>query len=175
MSKLPKLETLEEYGGEWHQYIEAIYSIFKEHFIDSKPKFHSDKFEVRINSRPIRQNKEFTFWHIISEGKVEEEREPNLRRCERIRFPKYLIENFNSDTTRSWEKEVRSSNGSRENRIHIATKDFSYIIVLSPIRKDLRTLITAFYVDKVYQRKKYEKDYEKYKLKQKREPFDGVP
>lgn len=32
--------------------------------------------------------KEATFWHMIQEGRIEEDRTPDIRRCERIRWPK---------------------------------------------------------------------------------------
>jgi len=41
-----------------------------------------------LKRHPMTQNKEATFWHMIQEGSVESERIPDIRRCERIRWPR---------------------------------------------------------------------------------------
>ncbi|MNH30689.1 hypothetical protein D3C79_909980 [compost metagenome] len=41
-----------------------------------------------LKRHPVIQGKEATFWHMISEGNDEAERLPDLRRCERIRWPR---------------------------------------------------------------------------------------
>lgn len=164
---LPALILYESFGSNYENYISAIYEIFQNDFLNSTPIFRLDPSEVHINSRPYEQNKEHTFWHITTEGKVESDRLTNFRRCERIRYPKFLIENYDSAICKIWEKDISTKKG-REKRIHISTNDFSYLVVLSTqTRKDsriIRTLITAFYVEETYQRKKNEKDYKMYKI-----------
>jgi hypothetical protein len=164
---LPLLICLENYENNFDVYLDKVYLSFQQDFLYSYPMFKYDPSEIHINSRPYTNDKEFTFWHIISEGKAENERVPNLRRCERIKFPRYLIENYESIDCKIWEKDVLA-NKSREKRIHISTSDFSFLIVLSKLNKsnlkNKRTLITAFYVEREYQRKKYKSDHEKYRL-----------
>lgn len=162
---LPSLICLEDYDNDFDVYLDKVYSSFQEDFLYSLPMFRYDPSEIHINSRPYTNDKEFTFWHIVSEGGIENERIPNLRRCERIKYSRYLIENYDSVNCKIWEKDVLAKK-SREKRIHISTSDFSFIIVLSKLnilnQKSKRTLITAFYVEREYQRKKYKSDYEKY-------------
>ncbi len=160
----PKLETFEDHNSDWPTYVDAIYKIFKTDFIYGSPKWVVDNLIVGINSSPISDGKEYTFWHITSTGNIEAERIPDFRRCERIRFPRYLIENFRSGPIYAWEKEVKSGGGSRENRIHIATDDFTYLLVLSPLRKNRRIIITAFYVDSESNRRRLHGDFTKYKI-----------
>lgn len=162
---LPKLETYEEHGSDWNKYVEAIYDIFKKDFIYSSPKWQPDDVFVRINSSPMDQGKEFTFWHITSEGDVEKDRTPNFRRCERIRFPRYLIEHFKKGPVLAWEKEVQKKGKGREKRIHISTDDFSYLVVLSPIKNNKRTMITAYYIDSESNKKRLKGDHQKFQLK----------
>lgn len=164
---LPSLVLFEDYKNDYELYIDKVYSHFQTDFLYSYPIFRYDPSEIHINSRPYEKDKEFTFWHIVSEGKTEEERTINIRRCERICFPKFLIENYDSVCCKIWEKDVLAKK-SREKRIHISNEDFSFIIVLSKLNKSSpifkRTLITAFYVEREYQRKKYESDYLRYKV-----------
>ncbi len=165
MSGYPSLEKFENHQSDWDKYIEAVYDIFKKDFVYSTPIWKPDNAQVRVNSTPMSQQKEFTFWHITSTGKVEEERVPDFKRCERIRYPKFLITNYPGQLVYAWEKDVKRSNGGREKRIHISNNDFSYLVVLSANKSSKRTLITAYFVEKVYQRKKLEKDHKKFKLK----------
>ena len=37
LSQLPERLYLERYNGDYHKYIDAVYSVFKNDFIDSKP------------------------------------------------------------------------------------------------------------------------------------------
>ena len=160
----PNLETLEAHGNEWAKYIEAIYAVFKEHFISSLPR----RGRITIGVRPIieDQNKERAFWHITSQGSIERERTPDLRRCERIRYPKPMIELDQAKNLFVWEKEKLMNQKRRETRLHIAVDDFSYIVVLSPVEHgSKRFLVTTFYIEYRHQREKYKKDYQEYMKK----------
>lgn len=66
---LPPLVLLEEYGGDWDRYLTALYDFFTHDFIDKTPSFKGIK--LALKRHPVIQGKEATFWHLISEGKVE--------------------------------------------------------------------------------------------------------
>lgn len=148
---LPALILLNDYGGNWDRYLEAIYEVFKKDFIDSRSKFGDRR--VGIKRYPMDRGKEATFWHLISEGRVEIDRIPDLRRCERIGWPKPMIESENSERIKIWKNTSRG-----ETRIVIALEDFSYIVVLAE-RSDYMLLWTAYYVEWEHRRKKFEKEY----------------
>ena len=103
---------------------------------------------------PISGGKEATFWHLISEGKEEENRIPDMRRCERIRWPRPMIESLETNQVRLW----RNRRGNSQ-RIVIAIKDFSYVVILDE-RKDFVLLWAAYYVERPHSRRKLEKEYE---------------
>ena len=86
---LPHLVLLNDYGGDWDRFLKAVYAYFKQDFIDSRPVFNGRR--LGLKRHPVIHNKEATFWHFTSEGEVEAERTPDFRRCERIRWPKPLI------------------------------------------------------------------------------------
>jgi len=80
---LPPLVLFNAYGGDWRSYLDAIYNFFREDFVDDKPTFQGRR--LGLKRHPLSQGKEATFWHMIQEGVVEENRTPDFRRCERIR------------------------------------------------------------------------------------------
>lgn len=151
---LPELEFFASYGGDWEKYLHALYAIFHADFVASKPSYQGVR--LGLKRHPMIQGKEATFWHIISTGDNEEDRTPDIRRCERIRWPKPLIEHVPNDDIKVW-TERRNS----EDRIHLWLESEGYLLVLNKRRDYL--LWTAFYVERQHQRDKYKKRWERYK------------
>jgi hypothetical protein len=75
------LVRLEDHGGDWQRYIDAVYAVFYGDFIASQPRFRGRPVVI---GKQIIDGKERTFWHATSEGNIEVQRTPDLRRCERI-------------------------------------------------------------------------------------------
>ena len=153
---LPDLELLQSYSGNWANYEEALYQLFLDDFVRRSTYFRGSK--IALKRHPEFKGKSATFWHITSEGKVENERTPDLRRCERIRWPRPLIENCNDAEVKVWE-EMRNN----ELRVHIWLEQMDYLLVLA-VRNGYYVLWTAFYIDHPHQRKKYEKRFEAAKI-----------
>lgn len=151
---LPKLELFEDYGGNWNDYIEAIYSIFRTDFVENKPAFRGKR--LGLKRYPISQDKEATFWHFTSEGASEEERTPDFRRCERIRWPAPTINNSEDQCIKVW-AEPKGSNL----RIHLWFEAEGYLVVLDD-RKDYILPWTAFYIEREHQKRKYNKRWLRY-------------
>lgn len=152
---IPSLVFLQEYGGDWGKYIEVVYNYFKMDFIDSKPKLKNKRIGIMRN--PLYQQKEFTFWHCTSEGDIEDERLPDLRRCERIRWPRPIIEHSTDNLVRCW----RNKRGS-EKRILLWFYDEDYLVVLAE-RKNYLVLWTAYLVIYDHTKGKLLKEYEESK------------
>lgn len=136
---LPPLEPLANYGGNWERYETSLYAFFCADFIQSAPRFTNRRWAVKRH--PASKGKECTFWHCISTGNVEDDRLPDLRRCERIRWPRPMIDAFATAPVRCW----RTTRG-RSDRVLIATHDFSYVVVLED-RKTYIMLWTTFHVE----------------------------
>jgi hypothetical protein len=160
---LPPLVFLHEYNGDWKQYIEAVYDHFKVDFIDSKPQFR-DKL-IGLKRYPLLDGKEATFWHITSEGKEEQERVPQLRRCERIRWPRPIIEHYEDDSIRCWSNIRANAKRRNERRIVLWLYNEDYVVVLAD-RGRYVLLWTAYYVSWGHTRKKLLKEYEEYRKRQ---------
>ena len=151
---LPPLVLFSDYGGNWDAYLNALYAWFKKDFIDSKPVFQGRR--LGLKRLPMTHGKEATFWHMTSEGKDEENRTPDLRRCERIRWPKPVIEHSKDPIVKYW---VAVKNN--EDRIHLWLEEEEYVVVLAD-RKDFLLPWTAFLVTRDHTRRKLQREYETY-------------
>ena len=87
---LPELLNFEDYQNDWNIYFAAIYEAFINDFIKNKTFYGTE--QIHLKKHPIIEGKEATFWHLISTGKKESERIPDLRRCERIKWPSSIIQ-----------------------------------------------------------------------------------
>lgn len=153
---LPDLVLLEECGGVWGRYIDHVYSYFYRDFIE-----HTVKYEnIRVNVRryPYYDGKVKAFWHLVSDGDIEDQRCINLRRCERIRWPKPIIEMPEPDDIWIWQNDRKS-----EKRILLYIPEERYLVVLG-IREGYFLLCSAYYVEHISRHKKLEKEYRAYTL-----------
>jgi hypothetical protein len=152
---LPPLVYLQDYDGNWDRYLIAIYAYFRRDFIESKPSFQGKNLAVKRH--PFIQGKEATFWHFISEGDNEEERVPDMRRCERIRWPRPVIETGGEPEVKIWENERRE-----ERRICLWLENQEYLVVLAK-RQNYILLWTAYMVTRPHQKRKLQQEYEAFK------------
>lgn len=151
---LPPLVRLADYGGDWERYLAALYAGFREDFVESQPSYPHKRWSLK--RMPMYDGKEATFWHIISEGQHEDERIPDLRRCERIRWPRAIIDAIGTDQVRAWQNRRGT-----EQRVVLTLPDFSYIVVLAD-RGEYIMLWTAYNVMFEHQRRKQQKEYQAY-------------
>ena len=156
---LPPLVLMSDNGGDWEAYLERVYQFFVADFVDSKPYYLGRR--LGLKRHPVVDGKEATFWHMVSEGKVEADRTPDFRRMERIRWPKPVIENTeereNAPIVKVW-RNVRSKN---ETRILLWVESEQYLVVLAD-RGEYILPWTAYQVTRPHQQRKLQKEYEKY-------------
>lgn len=96
---LPELIKLEDFNGDWNRYIDEVFSIFYRDFIENQPKFQNKWVRCR---RDLIKGKEAAFWHCTSEGPDENNRTPDIKRCERIGWIKTVIEHSDSPKVDYW-------------------------------------------------------------------------
>jgi len=152
---LPELITLEEFGGNFNYFLEAVYEVFKEDFIDKKLTFRGTR--LGLKKVPYFKDKEATFWHMTSEGEDEENRIPDLRRMERIRWPNPLIINSEHQYLKVWRNQ---RNG--KDRILIFHENESYLLILAD-RGEYILPWTTYIIEKNHKKRKLLKEYEAYK------------
>lgn len=155
VAKLPPLCCLEDFAGDWAAYEEALYEIFRQDWVVYRPYYRGHP--VGYNTNPVHKNKPEAFWHLISEEDEAGVRLPNLRRCERIRWPKAVIDSSREPFVRVWQN--RRADGVR---VLLALEDFSYVVVLAIRSRNRFYLATAYPVEHEYRRKTFRKQYERY-------------
>lgn len=146
---LPTLICFPDYDGKWDAYVEALYGVFRRDFIESQPEFRARP--VYCQSRPIHDGKEAGFWHCIQQGRPGEERTPNFRRCERIGWPRAIIEHADDPSVVSW-----SLRKGGDDRTYLWYRE-EYLVALGDRRRRWQ-LITAFPTDRRHTREKLRKE-----------------
>ena len=91
----------------------------------------------------------------------EEDRIPDLRRCERIRWPRPIIENIANPGVLIWENTQHSNSGIERN-ICLWLKEKGYLVILRK-RKKYLLLWTAYPVTRNHTKRKLQKQYDAYK------------
>ena len=152
---LPPLVLLSEHGGNWPKYEAALYAIFVEDFVVSKPTFRGRR--LGLKRHPLSNDKEAAFWHLTSTGDVEAERIPEMRKCERIAWPRPGITNCNVAGVKVW-----SVSHGQEQRISIWLEEDDYVIILAD-RGDYLLPWTAFHVTQDHYRRKLQRQYDEWK------------
>jgi hypothetical protein len=129
------------FEGEWDDYENRIYAEFLSDFVNRQVLFQG--LRVKAPYRPATKGKHFSFWHIISESpdpnnKNEEDRVPDLRRCERIRWIRWAIENSECEEFCWWQNQR-----GRDTRVVIWAKDHDYAVILA-LRNGYYVLKSAY-------------------------------
>lgn len=137
---LPQLVLFEDYNGDWTLYREALYKIFQTTILN-KLKFLY--FPVKCGGYfPPVEGMHRCCWHLITKNpkqfKNEEERLPDFRRCERIKWIPHILGNCMDPEIFCWE----NARGSNTHTILWLKKE-RYMIVLSK-RKKYYLLKTAY-------------------------------
>ena len=151
---LPELIELSQFGGNFKIYLEAVYDIFYNEFVKNKPSFRGAR--LALKKYPLTDGKEATFWHMTSEGEDEENRIPDFRRLERIKWPSFIINNSEHPYLRVWE----NKRGNKTN-ILIMHEHENYVVIL---RKGNGYLLpwTAYLIEHEWRKKKFLREYEEY-------------
>jgi hypothetical protein len=154
---IPDLIELDDFNGDFKTYIDAIYEVFHNDFVRNKPIFRG--IRLRLKRHPLFNNREYTFYHMTHSGKVESERTPDMRRCERIPWAKPTIEECDEWELKIWEQK---RNGERRICIWLELDDEpDYIVILSE-RKGYLLPWTAFVLEYEHERKKKQREYERW-------------
>jgi hypothetical protein len=148
---LPSLVLMSEYTNDWSLYVRALYGHFSRDFY-GEPRLSFQGRPVFCARDPVYDGKDAGFWHIISEGKIEADRIPDLRRCERICWPAAILACYPQPELKGWRQPNRG-----ESRLAVSLGDFSYVVILT--ERSARSgpfyrLITAFHVEQEHRRNK---------------------
>lgn len=87
----PDLVLFNSFGGDWTAYETELHRIFLADIARAALQFRGAR--VGCRRHPEEGGRWVSFWHLVQEGRVEKDRTPDLRRCERIRWVRWVIEN----------------------------------------------------------------------------------
>lgn len=116
-------------AGEWADYVEAIYQCYLNDLIRNPKALLGKPIRARYN--PATQGKHFNFWHVISEGQTEDDRQIDVRRCERISWIGWMIDRANAGDPRirTWNNTRTLPRGTALRRL-LWCAEFEYVVIL---------------------------------------------
>lgn len=161
MSQPPELLP---FTGEWAAYEDQVYAAFLDSFVRQDIRFKG--WRVSAQYRPETRGKHFSFWHTISEApekhnRNEDDRIPDLRRCERIHWIAWVIEQADNEGFKWWEN-IRKG----QTHVVIWAEDHDFAVVLAK-RRDYYVLKTAYAEIRSHRRATFEREWREYRESQK--------
>lgn len=150
---LPNLIDFNDYR-DFDLYTNYVYEIFHTDFVVNKPIFRGVR--LGLKKYPLFQEKEYTFYHFTHAGDIENERIPDMRRMERIGYPKPIIDNSENSDVKVW----RNKRNNKE-RILILHERENYLVVLED-RGSFILPWTCYYIEYNNRKKKLIKEYDDY-------------
>ena len=87
----PDLLSFNDYGGDWPAYETELNRVFMAEIARGRLTFREEKVSCRRHDEVA--GRWASYWHLVQEGKIEKDRLPDLRRCERLRWVPWVIQN----------------------------------------------------------------------------------
>ena len=134
-----------------YDFLKSVEEAYKNDFVRGNVCFR--EIPVKRKIYPIRHNGEdASFWHLTTYGKSENSRTRSYERCEKIKWPKAIIENENDLLINVWKEDKRLLLHFRFSEVLQAEKD--YIVVLEK-RNVYYVLWTAYPIEWEHTRQKF--------------------
>ena len=165
-SLLPRKIYLQDYSGDYSKFIEAVYETFEKDFVKYHPYF--GKYRLGLKFHPKFQDRAYTFYHMTHKGDVENERIPDLRRCECMPWGRPAVEKVTEYSLKFWEQERKG-----KHRICIwldPQEEINYFFILD-VRKTFVLPWTAFVAEYPHEIRKKEKEYNQWLEQHKNENY----
>ena len=134
------LPEIYEFHGDWLSYVEELYNIYLDDIVNnSSLKFNN--LPIRTRFKPMTDGKGYGFWHIISDGEEEDQREIDFRRCESLPWVSHCISQaIQPPAPIHWWKNKRGSN----THIVILSEETGFVVILAE-RVNYYLLKTAYF------------------------------
>jgi hypothetical protein len=124
------------FDGNWEAYEDQLYNIFITQLARGGLTFRGQPVSCR--RMPETEGRWAAFWHLIQAGPIEDDRLPDLRRCERLKWVRYIIEAWNVDPKIEWWENQRGT----ETNV-LLWYDEQYLVILA--RRDGYWLLKSAY------------------------------
>lgn len=136
----PDLVSFSDFEGDWSAYEIELHRLFISEIARGQLQFRG--CPVNCRRQPETGGRWASFWHLVQEGRVEDDRTPDLRRCERIRWVRWVIEKA---LVHAEIDEWQNTRGTEINTLLWYREE--YLIVLAK-RREFWLLKTAYCTDK---------------------------
>jgi len=125
----PPLFPISQFGGDWSKYVRALYEVYLKTVVDARLSFLGCPVKVRFI--PKTKGMGYGFLHLISEAinpksRNEDERIPDLQRCERLYWVSWCIMNAHCEGFSYWE-----NRRGRETHVVIWAEPYDFVVVLA--------------------------------------------
>jgi hypothetical protein len=163
-SWLPDPLRYTDFEGDWEKFLATVYQIFERDFKHSRPRYEG---QTVVHDTRIEDGKEAGFWHMTCRYEpLTKAREMDLRRCERIPWPRPMIEHPADEALSVWKAERKKPGSPRQIRILIWLENLDYLVVLAE-RPKVTILVTAYCTDFESHKEKLRKERDGYYERQK--------
>lgn len=156
---LPRRFELSDFSGNYTAYIDALYKVFHQDFVVNRAHFGSHTLRLKFN--PLFQDRAYTFYHMTHKGEKEDERIPDLRRCENLVWAKPSIENVVPWKLKFW-RQLRKNSRNRVCIMLEVENEPEYFIILE-VRDAYVLLWTAFVAEHSFQVNDKLREYQQWK------------
>lgn len=130
------------FSGDWTSYVESVFARYHADFVENTVHIWGRPVKIRWN--PATFGKPFNFWHVVSEGKDENERLPDIERCSRIAWIAWVIECCDKELDCvSWWLTERSTSRGSSTRLVLWAHAEEYVVILEP-RDGFAFLVSAY-------------------------------
>ena len=114
--------------SDWADYEDAIYAVYLQTVAHAGLTFLGSSVKVRFI--PTTKHKGYGFWHLISEApeqdnRNEDDRIPDMRRCERVRWVAWCIQNAGTPGFSWWENDRKG-----QTHVVIWAEEHDYAVML---------------------------------------------
>lgn len=123
------IDSYKYHEGRYKEYIDYLYSELMTKFVSNHVIFHGKR--VVIEKEEAVDGKRLRFWHLISEGYPEDNREYIPDRARRLHWIGHILDSSDCEMCENlfWYKEEV------QHKIYILCEDAKYLIVLLEMRK----------------------------------------
>lgn len=161
----PELIEFNDYGN-YDSYEEALLEVYEADLWKGGLTFNGLRVMPRVHQKFVLKDKtlDWTFAHFTSKGEIDENRELDLRRCERIGWVKTLIENAHLDCVKVWENERFDKNKNPIKSVVLWCEEANIKVVITKRDKPQdHYVITTFYlINNANKIRKHNDEYDAY-------------
>jgi hypothetical protein len=152
---LPPLVQLSDSGNDGEAYLEELYRLYLAEIVNAGLMFQG--LPIHFRFYPLSHGKGFGFWHLIQEGKQEEDRTPDMHRCKRILWVPWVIKRAGSSEEILWWENERYG----DTHVVLWLRKEHYVVILAK-RKNYYLLISAYVTESPHREQTYEKEWKAY-------------